>query len=143
MATTSLSRSRAARPNGFSTLELVVAMAILAVLLTIAVPTYRQYVERAGRAEAIRQILATADCQERIRAENGHYDTTRCLENVESDDYRFRIQPAGDSSSAGFKILAEPVHLAGNRCGTLGLDHAGNRSITAEHGTRAACWGGR
>lgn len=143
MAATSLIRSGKNLSPGFSILELVIAMAILAVLLTIAVPTYRQYVERAARAEAIRQILAAADCQERVRAESGYYDTTRCRVEPQNSDYGFRIEPAGDTSSTGFTIVAEPVHGEENRCGTLGLDHAGNRSISSDLGTLADCWGGR
>lgn len=143
MAAASLTHSGKDRSNGFSLLELVVAMAVLAVLMTIAVPTYRQYVERAARAEAIRQILAAADCQERIRAESGYYDATRCLENSQTEDYGFWIEPAGESSASVFTVLAEPVNAEVDRCGTLGLDHAGNRSISSDQAAVSACWGGR
>lgn len=118
-------------------------LAVMAVLLTIAVPSYRQYAERAERAEAIRLVLATADCQERIRAGQGSYDTTRCLETTNNEHYGFRIEPAGIAASSRFHILAEPVLDEKSRCGTLGLDHTGTRSISAPNGTLASCWGGR
>jgi len=132
-----------AKTGGFSLLELVVVLAVMAVLLTLAIPSYRQYTQRAERAEAIRLMMAVAGCQERIRALSGLYDTTQCLGGVESDSYKLRIEPAANTASPIFEIVAVPEHGEGNTCGSLGLDHTGNRSISNENGTLSACWGGR
>ncbi len=132
-----------AEASGFSLLELVVVLAVMAVLLTIAVPSYQQYIQRAERAEAIRLMLAVAGCQERVRAANGLYDTTQCLDGFGSDAYELRIDPAENTSAPGFAIVAVPQRSEGNACGALGLDHTGSRSIGNKNGTLSACWGGR
>jgi Tfp pilus assembly protein PilE len=115
----------------------------MAVLLTIAVPTYRHYAQRAERVDAIRLLLAVAGCQERIRAETGFYDTTRCIGGLENGAYSFRVKPSGDTSSSGFKVIAAPSDTKANDCGALSLDHTGTRGISSEKGTLSACWGGR
>ena len=143
MAAKKISQTPKKHPGGFSLIELVIVVAVMAVLLTIAVPTYRHYAQRAERADAIRLLLAVADCQERIRAETGFYDTTRCIEGLESTAYSFRVEPSADASSSGFEVIAEPSRRQGNDCGALSLDHTGTRGISSEKGSLSACWGGR
>jgi type IV pilus assembly protein PilE len=143
MAATPIASLHRGVVRGFSILELVVVVAVMAVLLTLAVPSYRQYMVRAERADAIRFLLAVANCQERIRAGIGVYDTTRCLENTSIDGYQFRMEPADNMSTSRFLVLAEPEQSEGNLCGVLGLDHTGTRSISEESGAVSDCWGGR
>ena len=54
-------------------LELLVVVALVAVLASIAWPGYRQYVLRAHRSEAIEALLATAAEQERFLMQHGRY----------------------------------------------------------------------
>ncbi len=54
-----------APPAGFSLLELLVALAILAIIVTLAVPLYSDYSRRAYRAEAQSDLLACALGMER------------------------------------------------------------------------------
>ena len=129
---------------GFTLLELVFALAVIAVLLALAVPTYQRYVQRGERAEAVRLLLAAAACQERVRAQGGYYDTSRCLEGVAASAYAFRIEPPDDPASLAFTLVAEPKQARGDDpCGSLSLDQAGTRGIGGSAEKLAACWGGR
>jgi type IV pilus assembly protein PilE len=129
---------------GFTLLELMMALAVVAVLLALAVPAYQRYVQRGERAEAVRLLLAAAACQERIRAQGGYYDTARCLEGVVASAYEFRIEPPGDATSLAFTLIAEPKRARGDDpCGSLSLNQAGTRGISGDTGGLAACWGGR
>lgn len=129
---------------GFSLLELVIALAVVAILLAFAVPTYQRYVQRGERAEAVRLLLAAAACQERVRAQGGYYDTSRCLEGVAANAYEFRIEPPDDSASLAFTLVAEPKQVRrDDPCGSLSLDQAGTRGIGGAADRLAACWGGR
>jgi type IV pilus assembly protein PilE len=128
---------------GFGLLELVIAMAVIAVLVGLAMPIYQQYVIRAHRAEAVRILLGAAACQERLRAANGHYDTSRCASGLDTGHYAFLIEPPGETEALEFRVVAMPRRAAAaDGCGSLSLDHAGSRAIT---GSRAIsdCWGGR
>lgn len=129
---------------GFTMLELVTALAIVAVLLALAVPGYQRYLQRAERAEAVRGLLAAAACQERVRAQGGYYDTSRCTDGGAAGAYLIRIEPPDDDSSLAFTLIAEPLRpRAGDPCGSLSLDQAGTRAISGDGGKLAACWGGR
>lgn len=129
---------------GFTMLELVTALAVVAVLLALAVPGYQRYAQRAERAEAVRALLAAAACQERIRAQGGYYDTTRCLDGNAVAAYTMRIDPPDDGASLAFTVIAEPARpRADDPCGSLSLDQAGTRGISGGADGLAACWSGR
>lgn len=126
-----------------SLLDLVIALAIAAILLGVAVPSYHRYVQRADRADAVRRLLAAAGCQERVRAGAGHYDTTRCADEG-SETYRIGFTPPDEPETPTFSVVATPRSAgADDPCGSLQLDQSGNRSISGPDGSIAACWGGR
>ena len=130
--------------NGFTLLELLIAMLILGILLGIALPSYQRYVQRGQRAEAVRLLLAAAACQEHIRSSSGFYDTTRCTEQFGIESYHLRIEPAGARTATAFTLTAEPRSIRDDdACGALSLDQAGTRSITGHDSALTACWGGR
>lgn len=129
---------------GFTLLELVTTLAVVAILLVLAVPAYQGYVQRGERAEAVRLLLAAAACQERIRAHSGYYDTARCLDGIAATTYALRIEPPGVPTSMEYTLIAEPQRLRpGDPCGALSLDQAGTRGISGDADGLAACWGGR
>lgn len=128
---------------GFGLLELVIAMGVIAVLVGLAMPAYQRYSIRAHRAEAVRILLGAATCQERLRADMGFYDTSRCASGVDTDHYVFLIEPPDESAAIEFTVIAIPRGAAAaDGCGSLSLDQAGSRSVTGSRSV-ADCWGGR
>ena len=130
--------------KGFTALEILVVVAITAILLSLAIPSFQQYLLRGHRAEAVHSILAIAGCQERIRAATGYYDTNRCIDEFANDRYVFSLSPAGEPRALAFTATAMPVgdHNP-DYCGSLGIDQAGTRSIGGDPENLSACWGGR
>ena len=61
------------RARGFSLIELMIVLAIVAILATIAVPSYRQYVVKAQRKEAMAALQGLAQAMERRYAEKSTY----------------------------------------------------------------------
>lgn len=135
--------SKKIRTIGFSLLELVIVLAVIGILLTLAVPSYQRYTQRVHRAEAIRMILAIADCQERIRASTGFYDTSNCVDGFNSDSHELRIEPPESTASLVFTIIAQLRQGSDDDCGNLSLDQAGSRGISGNQATVNKCWGGR
>jgi type IV pilus assembly protein PilE len=130
--------------RGYSLLDLLTALAIAAILLALAVPTYQKYTMRAHRAEAVRMLLMAADCEQRLLLRTGFYDTTRCLDGLQSDHYRFKMEPPSETASTVFRISAEPApEIPADPCGKLSLDQVGTRFISGDASSIAACWGGR
>jgi type IV pilus assembly protein PilE len=128
---------------GFSLLEILVALVVVSVLLALAMASYQRYVTRAHRAEAVRALLGAAACQERLRAQSGYYDTSRCASGLDTGRYTFRIEPGDEAESLVFRVVAMPRRPpSADTCGNLSLDQAGTRSISGP-GSLADCWGGR
>lgn len=59
--------------KAFSLIELMVAVAIVAILATIAVPRYTDYVMKGNRSDAIETLQAIMDGQERYYLDNSTY----------------------------------------------------------------------
>ena len=129
---------------GFTLLEMLVVLAVLAILLGLALPGYQQYTQRAHRADAVRSLLAVAQCQERLRAAEGAYRPGHCLQAADTPGYAFRTEPDGEPTAWSFTAIATPI--AGedaDACGALTLDHTGRRGISQEGASVFDCWGGR
>jgi type IV pilus assembly protein PilE len=131
------------RCPGFSLLELVIVMAVVSILLALAIPAYQRYTQRVHRAEAIRVMMAIADCQERVRASTGFYDTSRCGEGRGNVSHNFWIEPSESPGALAFTIIADPRRNREDYCGRLSLDQAGTRGISGKPQDLGKCWGGR
>lgn len=62
--------------RGFTLVELMVVVTLIAILAAIAVPAYQDFVRKARRADAKRDLTALQLAQERWRANNVQYTTT-------------------------------------------------------------------
>lgn len=64
-------------PTGFSLLELLIAVAVIAVVAAIAVPIYRDYVATARDAALVRQVTTIEVFQEDFKLRTGAYGAGR------------------------------------------------------------------
>ena len=85
--------------KGFTLTELMITVAIIAVLAAIAVPIYTHYVYRSKQVEAKTLLMTLLMEQEQYRAENNTY-TTNLADLTQSNQM---------SSSAKFYSLAIPI----------------------------------
>ncbi|MCB1865622.1 MAG: type IV pilin protein [Chromatiales bacterium] len=59
--------------RGFSLIELMIALAVLVVLTTVAIPAYNSYVIKAQRSEGRKALMQIALAQERFFTINNRY----------------------------------------------------------------------
>lgn len=129
--------------RGVTLIELVIVVAVIGVLLSTAVPSYKSYMLRVHRTEAIRLLLQASMCQQRVRATKGYYDTNRCLPATEPQRYQLSYDPP-DTQGAGFLAMATPTGAQrSDTCGRLTMDQNGNRGISAANTGVVECWNGR
>lgn len=127
---------------GFSMIELLIVMALVAVLLTLAAPSYQGAQLRSNRTIAISAMMQTVNCQERLRAVLGQYDTRNCLPR-DSEHYQYGFQTSEPGLTRAFTISASARgRQLRDTCGTLRLDELGRRSVSGEKPV-SECWSGR
>jgi len=107
---------------GFSLIELMVAVAIVAILLSIGVPSYRDYVRRGAAAEAVAAIGQGRVAAEQFFLDNRTYedmpcpDSTRsfdivCDDPAEPDATTYTITATGNGNMAGFVYTVNQANV--------------------------------
>ena len=129
--------------HGMTMIELTIVVAVISILLTTAIPSYRSYSLRVHRTEAIRMLLLASMCQERLSAKHGNYDTSQCRPVSEQQRYQLTYS-VGDQQGRTYTATATPTgpQLA-DPCGSLILDQSGSREISASNENAVKCWSGR
>ncbi|NER61462.1 prepilin-type N-terminal cleavage/methylation domain-containing protein [Pseudomonas sp. MAFF212428] len=128
--------------QGLSLIELLIVVAVVGILASIAYPSYTDTVKSAARTEVAGMLLASAQQLERHRARTGEY--------ADSDSVTTPLPPGTRHYSLHASREAERFSLvarrrveglmAGDRCGDFELDHRGVRGNP--HGDAGqGCWG--
>lgn len=130
------------KDSGFTLIEMMIVVAIIGILASIAYPSYQEYVLRGNRVEGMALLSDAAARQERYYAQNSVYaKSAGDLGMRESSNNGLYTLSISDVTASTYTLTVVPggAQLKDNKCGTLGLDQAGNRTKT---GTAALgdCW---
>lgn len=120
---------------GFSLIELMVAVAIVGILATIALPAYQDYIRRGNVPEATGGLGQGRIAMEQWFQDNRTYEGGPCPANGKNFDFdcsdpaatatTFQIEATGKGSMAGFSY-------------TINQDNA--RTSATPWGNGASCW---
>jgi type IV pilus assembly protein PilE len=91
-------QSYRARTIGFTLIEVMITVAIVAILSAIAYPSYREYIDRSKRAEAQSMLVEAAQWLERYYAENRTYIATTA--DLATFNTTFGVVPRGSKGTA-------------------------------------------
>lgn len=92
--------------KGFTLVELMVVIAIVAILVALALPSYTRYIRKANRGEAQQLLLNWSNNQEIWRAAHTTYAGSGDIAVPTHDKYNFSV--TGTSATA-FILTADPT----------------------------------
>lgn len=132
--------------RGFTLIELMITVAVVAILAAIAYPSYNRFVTKSARDEAKSTLQQIELLQEAWRRDNGVFatntDMAAQLAALDAADlYDYTITAAGRSSftataTAVGKQAARETSQFGGTCNTLTLDV----TLAGVTRTPATCW---
>ncbi len=148
------------KQQGFTLIELMIVVAIVAILAAIALPSYSQYVTKSNRADAKVALMKYAQMQESYFVQNMSYaqDLTTGTGGLglgatitsENDYYSITMAkvPAGCNGTnvtpcTGYTLTATRAgrQLTDDACKTFTIDQLGIRAATdSADAATTVCW---
>lgn len=142
------------RKGGFTLIELMIVVAIIAILAAIAVPWWGRYTYRARRTEGQKLLMQIAQAEERYYTDYNHYPLTASSLGYATDTpvsengyYSVALTlPAATSAGQGYVATATPVPTTVQKddaCGPLSIDNTGQKlpaPTDASKNSNGRCW---
>ena len=134
-------RNRLTGARGFTLMEVIVVVTMLAILAAIAIPNYSEYIRRGHRSAAQAYLLDLASRQVQFYLDRRVFTNDVAALNLATPaEIASRYNVAivvNPGPPATFMITATPTgSQTGDRCGALTIDQTGLRGAAVTTG----CW---
>ncbi len=132
------------KAKGFTLIEMMIVVVVIAILAAIALPSYQAYLRKTRRAQAKADIMELTQRLERTYTTDRSYlaATAICDQELASPStgtayYKLTT----DCGATTFTVTATPqgTQTADTRCGTLSIDQLGTKTASGSDGV-AGCW---
>lgn len=146
---------------GFTLIELMIVVAVVAILAAIAYPSYQDSIRKSKRADARAGLMDAAQYMERFYSQNDRYDQANNASATPTalpaaltvvpkgaasgkQDYTIQFQ-TGTLKARSYTLEAVPQAgsiMASDKCGTLRINNVGQRTVNGASGgmDAASCW---
>lgn len=134
-----MNRLNGSNRKGFTIVELMIALIVVAILVALAYPSYTQYVRKAKRGEAQQLLMNWSVNQEIYRSNNPTYANKTQLAPPGHEHYDFDTVGTPDASSYILEAQATGDQVNdqedGDSCAQMTINQNGAKEPIA-------CWGG-
>ena len=137
------------RERGFTLIELMITVVIVAILASIAVPSYQSQMQKARRADAYDCLLNAAQRQENFFYQNNTYASNVGALGMTAqscgDGEFYELEVVGNPNIATSYLLTArrigtSAQIDDTRCGDLTLSSAGEKSNVNGSLPGSDCW---
>jgi type IV pilus assembly protein PilE len=125
--------------RGFTLIELMITVAVVAILAAVAFPSYQQHVRKSRRAEAQAFMMAVAARQQQFLVDTRSYAATLDAVGISTpSNVALAYTPALAASAPAntFTLTLTPKSIqSAESCGELSIDHSGSKTPAT-----GGCW---
>ena len=153
-------RRPATAQAGFTLVELMVTLAVIAIISSLSVVSYRQYVRRANRVDGTSALLHLSAAEERYYLQHDQYATTAAeladpppaglgITDTQQGLYEISVAASADGAAVGYIATATASGTGSQRddddCQVFTIDQSGTRGASDSGGAESAeitarCW---
>lgn len=138
--------------RGFTLIEVMIVVGILAIVAVLAIPAYTNYIVRTNRAEAQVELLNAASALERCFSRFSAYNNANCAAATqlagagftsENGIYIVRFAATPARTATTYTLEAVPQGAQATRdseCATFTLNHTGQRGVSNAATPVDRCW---
>ncbi len=150
----------ASKQTGFTLVELMITLAVIAIISSLSVVSYRQYVRRANRVDGTSALLHLSAAQERYYLQHDRYATTGAevadpppaglgISGTQQGLYDLAVAAAADGATVGYTATATASATGSQQddddCQVFTVDQSGQRGASDAGGAESAaitarCW---
>lgn len=129
------------KSNGFTLIELVIAMVIIAIITAVAIPSYRYYTLKAKRSDAMNTLSSDQSTLERCYAQFLAYNSSTCslaaasFPQTSLKGYYVITAPTLTATSYQLVATAYGGQTADTACEIFTIDQTNTQTATS-----ASCW---
>ena len=147
---------RAARSKGFTLIELMITVVVVAILAAVALPAFNSQIRKSRRTEARTTLLDLAARAERVySATNSYLDTANALTPVDlgyptgtafpmpsGGSGYYTITSAATATTFTFTATAAGAQATDTQCNTFTVDNTGKQAAfdSSNADQTPTCW---
>ena len=128
--------------DGFTLIELMITVAIVAILAAIAYPSYRSSILRSNRTEAKSALLGTAQTLEKCFVASTPSTYAGCAVTFTTPNGYYTVTPTLNPATYTLSAVAAGSQAADVDCESFSVDEIGRQTATnsTSADTSTKCW---